>query len=175
VSRQRHCRNLVTTLAGAYSALLQAAGKRRWAAPLSLDAVAMPPRPGTQYVWQRGSLLRRGRVLEALPPVALTIDETLHDPPCQVQLLLRCRLEPCESGALLRLDARYRLNPPARLNARHWRTEIRAHCERLLRAVELGVAGNADQLESDCRGHSKGSSSITATNTAAVNGRPSRR
>jgi hypothetical protein len=170
VPSQRYQRDLPSSITVVYAALLEAAGKRRWRASAELLKALSSPLKGVEYAWRRGSLLRCGRVLESLPPVALTLQETLHDPPCRVTLRLRCRLEPIESGAALRLEARYDCNGPASLNACGWSKQIRAHCERLLSAVELAVPV---QGESGCSGHSTGSSSITVAKTAAVSGTPS--
>ena len=43
-------------------------------------------------------VFRRGKVLECLRPVSMTLQETLFDPPCCVNLRLHWRLEPLELG-----------------------------------------------------------------------------
>jgi hypothetical protein len=173
VPSQRHHRDVPSPITVVYAALLEAAGRRRWRASTELLKALSSPLTGVEYASRRGSLQRRGRVLESLPPVALTLRETLDDPPCRVTLHLRCRLEPIASGATLRLEARYALNGPASLNARGWSEQIRGHCERLLGAVERAAVVEPIQGVSGCSGQNTGSNSITVTNTAAVNGTPS--
>lgn len=169
--RQRYQRYLAAPTTAAYAALLAAAGKRRWRSTAELLGTLGSPLKGIEYAYRRGSLLRRGRVLEALPPVALSLRESLDDPPCKVAVRLRFRVEPVADGTALRVELRYELNPAATLNARGWDRELRGHCLRLLRAVELATV----QRASGSSGQNNGSNSITVTKTAAVNGTPSRK
>jgi hypothetical protein len=159
-----------------FSALIAAVAYGRWANALDA-AQAAPPSVGCSYVQQRGKVLRRGKVLECLRPVAVTLEETLLDPPCCVKLRLRWRLEPIDSGSFARLDARYSLNGAASLRARHWSRRIRAHCTRMLSAVQTHVERmSADQrIGAGVRGHSTGSSDIATTKMIKLNGKPSRR
>lgn len=155
-----------------FAASIIAAARGRW------DTTTLPerglplPSAGCAYARTRGTVLRRGKVVEVLRPVALTLQETLLDPPCCVSLRLRWRLEPLEEGSLVRLDARYTLNGAAALRARHWRGRIDLHCERLLDAMRTHVARLTEAQDSGTSGHSKGSTVITTTNSRTVNGKP---
>jgi hypothetical protein len=160
-------------LTGVFAVLVSVVGARRWS-----DGVASGqelPKVGAAYARRRGSLLRQGRVTECLPPVGLTVAETLLDPPCQVRLRLRWRLTPLEAGCLLQVDARYDLNGAAYLNKRRWREQIHALCARLLKEIEAGVASREAAQETGRSGQSQGSRSMTVTNTTAVSGNPSLR
>lgn len=136
--RQRHETRLGCALTDAFSALVGVVARGRWAgAPLDLDAGL--PAAGCQYAQQRGKVLRRGKVLACLRPVSITLQETLLDPPCCVQLRLHWRLEPTDLGACVLLDARYSLNGAATLRRRHWDERIRGHCSRMLDALNSSV------------------------------------
>lgn len=135
--QQRHELQLAYPIAPVFTALVGVAGKGRWASALAPTQV---PRAGSDYIQQSGSVLRRGKVLECLRPVSMTLQETLHDPPCRVSLRLHWRLEPTESGAHLLLDARISLNGAAALRRRHWDERIRAHCERMLGSVRAHLS-----------------------------------
>lgn len=134
--KQRHEAQFAGGIAPVFAALVEVAGKHRWGSS-PLDAA---PRPGCDYVRQRGKVLRRGRVLECLRPVSMTLQETLLDPPCCVHLKLHWRLEPLHDGALVRLDARFSLNGAASLRRRHWNERIHGHCARMLAAVRARLA-----------------------------------
>jgi hypothetical protein len=122
-----------------FAALVDVAARGRWGtAALVLDAPQ--PRAGCIYAQQRGSVFRRGKVLECLRPVSMTLQETLFDPPCSVKLRLHWRLEPLESGACVLLDARYSLNGAAVLRRKHWHTRIHGHCARMLVALRPQIA-----------------------------------
>jgi hypothetical protein len=77
------------------------------------------------YRYQTGSVRRVGRVVEVVRPVALTLKEVLHDPPCRVSLTMRWRIEPSASGCRVRLAASYRLDRAAILRRRHWDERLR--------------------------------------------------
>lgn len=174
--RQAHRARFAAPLDPVFSALLVALAKRRWAEGRPIDVAGTAPRVGTRYVNERGSVLRRGRVLECLRPVSLTLYETLFDIPCRVRLKLRWRLEPGDADCLLRLEALYDLNGAATLRHRHWRRQIGEHCGRMLAFVrrELHAAPRqGDGASAGATGQSQGSSSIVVTNTTAVSGRPS--
>jgi len=98
------------------------------------------PKVGCRYARQRKSVLRRGRVLEIIRPVSLTLYETLHDPPCRVRLQLRWRLYSMEAGSLLHLALRYELNGAASLRQGHWHARLQAHCARMLEGVAADLA-----------------------------------
>lgn len=152
--RQAHRVHLGAPLDAVFSALLISLAKRRWAEGYQVDASTAVPRVGTRYVNERGSVLRRGRVLECLRPVSLTLYETLFDAPCRVRLKLRWRLEPGETDCLLRLEARYDLNGAATLRHRHWRRQIGEHCTRMLafvaRELERAARESNDDAGATC-------------------------
>jgi hypothetical protein len=172
VDRQRHETRFGAPITEVFSALVQMLARNRWS---TNDWLAEPdglPRVGQPYIQRRGSVVRRGRVVECLRPVILTLYETLFDPPCRVRLRLRWRLEPLDEGSLALLDASYELNGPARLNRRHWNEEIRSHCGKLLKALAFRVAESANGSYEGSNGQKMGKSTITETNTTAVNGNP---
>jgi hypothetical protein len=131
VLKQRHETQVACALTAAF-------GKGRWGGT-ALALGAPLPQPGCRYEQQRGKVLRRGKVLALLRPVSITLQETLFDPPCCVQLRLHWRLEPTETGACVLLDARYSLNGAAALRRRHWYERIHSHCARMLGALESRV------------------------------------
>ncbi len=85
-------------------------------------------------------MLRRGKVLECLRPVTLTLEETLLDRPCRVKLRLKWRLEPLETSSCVLLEASYTLNGAASLRRRHWDERIHGHCTRMLGALRPQIA-----------------------------------
>jgi hypothetical protein len=138
VLKQRHETRVACALTDAFAALVDVVGRGRWGGTtLTLGAPAPPP--GCRYEQQRGKVLRRGKVLACLRPVSMTLQETLFDPPCCVQLRLHWRLEPTDAGACVLLDARYSLNGAAALRRRHWYERIHGHCARMLAALESRV------------------------------------
>lgn len=147
--RQRYELRMGCTLAHAFSALLDVVARGRWgSAAIVLGTIQ--PRVGMTYAQQRRTVFRRGRVTECLRPVALTLTETLLDPPCCVQLRLHWRLEPGDAGAIVLLEARFSLNAAATLRRRRWRNNIRGHCERMLAAIErhsTQVAANTAAMD----------------------------
>jgi len=135
VPKQRHELTLACAMTDTFAALVDVVAKGRWGGA-ALVFGTMQPRAGCEYAQQRGKVLRRGRVLECLRPVSMTLLETLLDPPCCVKLRFHWRLEPVEAGSFLLLDARYSLNGAAALRGRHWRHRIDDHCARMLDALE---------------------------------------
>lgn len=136
--RQRHETRLEAPITSVFSALIDVVARGRWgAARIVLDAPQ--PRPGCEYAQQRRTVLRRGKVLECLRPVKLTLDETLLDRPCRVQLRLKWRLEPLETSSCVLLEASYTLNGAAALRRRHWDVRIHGHCLRMLGSLEPQV------------------------------------
>jgi hypothetical protein len=133
VLKQRHETQVACALTDAFSALVDVVGKGRWGG--TALALGAPLQTGCRYEQQRGKVLRRGKVLALLRPVSMTLQETLLDPPCCVQLRLHWRLEPTEAGACVLLDARYSLNGAAALRRRHWNDRIDGHCARMLGAL----------------------------------------
>jgi hypothetical protein len=105
-----------------FAALCRTLAFRRW--PVALDE-ELPPVQGRRYGYQTGSVRRAGRIVEIVRPVALTLKEVLHDPPCRVSLTLRWRVEPLASGCTVRLGASYCLNHAAVLRRRHWDERLR--------------------------------------------------
>ena len=143
--KQRHVAHLASPMMQAFVAILDVAAKGRWAGALLTPSAL--PQVGSRYEQQRGKVLRRGKILACLRPVSLTLQETLFDPPCCVQLRLHWRLEPLETGSLVLLDARFSLNGAASLRRRHWSGRIQAHCARMLGAVQtqLDARGAASE------------------------------
>ena len=170
--RQRHKTTLAAPITEVFSALIQMLAKSRWASDRRLAGPDSLPLVGHTYVQRHGAVIRRGRVVECLRPVALTLYESLFDPPCRVRLRLRWRLEPLDTGSLVLLDARFELNGPAYLNRRHWRTEIHAHCGKLLKALAARLTDGPYRSYGADSGQKIGSNSIAVTNTTAVNGSP---
>ncbi len=171
--RQRHEATLAAPMTEVFLALVQMLARSRWASGDRLAGSGRLPRVGQTYVQRRGSVIRRGRVVECLRPVVLTLYESLFDPPCRVRLRLRWRLEPLDTGSLVLLDANYELNGPAYLNRRHWRSEIHTHCGKLQTALAARLTDRPVRVYGVDNGQKIGSSSITVTNTIAVNGSPS--
>ena len=136
--KQRHEARFACAITPVFAALVEVVGKHRWSG--SVLAPAAPPRAGSDYVRQRGKVLRRGKVLECLRPVSITLQETLFDPPCCVQLRLHWRLEPLETGACVLLDARFSLNGAASLRRKHWNERIHGHCARMHAALAARLA-----------------------------------
>ncbi len=170
--RQRHEARVSAPITDVFAALVKTLARNRWG---SADWLADPdglPKVGQLYAQQRGSVTRRGRVVECLRPVVLTLYESLLDPPCRVRLRLGWRLEPLDEDALVLLEASYELNGPAYLNRRHWDREIRSHCRKLLKALIVRMEDMREERYTDVSGQKRGSSNMTATNTTAVNGNP---
>jgi hypothetical protein len=137
-----------------FSALNRVLAKYRWGTAADLGTEPPQPKVGCRYERQSRSVLRRGRVLEVIRPVSLTLYETLHDPPCRVRLQLRWRIHPIESGSLLRLSLRYQLNGAATLRQKHWSSRLHAHCARMLGFVaadlESAARRRADAMVGRC-------------------------
>jgi len=137
--RQRHETRLDAPITNVFSALIDVVARGRWGAGrIVLDAPQ--PRPGCEYAQQRRTVLRRGKVLECLRPVKLTLEETLLDRPCRVQLRLKWRVEPLETSSCVLLEASYTLNGAASLRRRHWDERIHGHCTRMLGALRPQIA-----------------------------------
>jgi hypothetical protein len=146
VPTQRHEARFAQPLTAVFSAMIDVAARGRWGGGA-----------GCQYAQQRGKVFRRGKVLECLRPVSLTVQETLLDPPCCVKLRLHWRIEPLETGSCVLLDARFSLNGAASLRRRHWCGRIEGHCERMLghvrrlAAAEPARAARASEQSADPR------------------------
>jgi hypothetical protein len=138
VWKQRHEAQFACAITPVFAALVEVVGKHRWGS--AVVAQPMVPRPGSDYAQQRGKVLRRGKVLECLRPVSMTLQETLFDPPCCVKLRLHWRVEPLDSGAFVLLDARFSLNGAAALRRKHWNERIHGHCARMLAGVRTRLA-----------------------------------
>ena len=137
--RQRHETRLDAPITHVFAALIDVVARGRWgAAQVVLNAPQ--PRPGCEYAQQRRTVFRRGKVLECLRPVKLTLEETLLDRPCRVKLRLQWRLEPLDSGSCVLLEAKYSLNGAATLRRGHWRERIHGHCARMLGALAPQIA-----------------------------------
>jgi hypothetical protein len=172
--RQRHEVRLDRPMAETFEALVNVVAKGRWTRQLQLDPADALPRTGACYEQQRGSVLRRGRVLECIKPVSITLHETLFDPPCCVKLRLRWRLEPLDAGSFLRLDASFDLNGAATLRRRHWSSRIAGHCGRMIGALVawLDAHGKQEVHDSGVKGQNTGSSSMTEMNISVDSGKP---
>jgi len=174
--RQQHEARSERPIAEAFAALVAVVARGRWEGQAVLGPPDRPP-AGLRYAQQRGSVLRTGRVVECIRPVSITLHETLDDSPCRVELKLRWRLEPVDSGSRLRLTTSYALKGAAPLRRQHWDTRIRAHCGRMidawaasLAAVEEAPAEAAQETVSS--GQKTGNSSIAVAKQTSVSGRP---
>ncbi|HUL81810.1 MAG TPA: hypothetical protein VL131_06700 [Gammaproteobacteria bacterium] len=144
--RQRHEVRLDAPITHVFAALIDVVARGRWgAAQIVLNM--QQPRPGCEYAQQRRTVFRRGKVLECLRPVKLTIEETLVDRPCRVKLRLQWRLEPLDDGSCVLLEARYSLSGAAILRRRHWYERIHGHCTRMLGALRPQIAAARRALE----------------------------
>jgi hypothetical protein len=112
-----------------FAALIETIAFRRWA-PVTASAFGALPIAGYSYRYRAGSVLRQGRVVEVIRPVAVTLKEVLHDPPCRVALTLRWRVDSSSTGCSVHLRAEYRLNHAAVLRTRHWDRRLAAHFRR---------------------------------------------
>ena len=122
------------TVSESFAALVTTLAFRRW--PNPIDAANPAPATGSRYRFRFGSVLREGRVVEVIKPVAITLKEVLYDSPCRVALTMRWRLEPLGSGCTISLRAEYRLNHAAFIRARHWEHRLRAHLGNQFRFLE---------------------------------------
>jgi hypothetical protein len=139
VSRQQHEARYAQPMIAVFTALNRVLAKHRWGVLGRLGEGEAQPKVGCRYARQSRSVLRRGRVLEIIRPVSLTLYETLHDPPCRVRLQLRFRVHPIETGSLLHLALNYQLNGAAALRQRHWHARLHAHCLRMLGLVAVDL------------------------------------
>ena len=170
--RQRHEVRVAAPLTEVFSALARTLARNRWGSGNWLDGSDALPKVGQLYGQQRGSVYRRGRVVECLRPVVITLYESLFDSPCRVRLRLRWRIEPLDGDSLVRLEASFELNGPAYLNRRHWDQEIRSHCRKLLKALIVRLDQPCADVQTGASGQKIGSNNMTETNTTAVNGSP---
>jgi hypothetical protein len=144
--RQRHETRLDAPITHVFAALIDVVARGRWGTAQIVRGTQQP-RPGCEYAQQRRTVFRRGKVLECLRPVKLTLEETLLDRPCRVKLRLQWRLEPLENGSCVLLEAKYSLNGAAILRRRHWYERIHGHCARMLGALGPEVAAARRTLE----------------------------
>jgi len=174
--RQQHEARSERPIAEAFAALIAVVARGRWDRQAVLGPPDRPP-PGLRYAQQRGSVLRTGRVVECIRPVSITLHETLDDSPCRVELKLRWRLEPVETGSRLHLTTSYALKGAAPLRRQHWDTRIRAHCRRMIDAWAASLAAVEEppaegSQETALSGQNTGSSSIAVAKQISVSGRP---
>lgn len=148
--RQRHETRLDSPITLVFAALIDVVARGRWGAAQIVRSTQQP-RPGCEYAQQRRTVFRRGKVLECLRPVKLTLEETLLDRPCRVKLRLQWRLEPLESGSCVLLEAKYSLNGAAILRRRHWYERIHGHCTRMLGALGPQIAAARRAVEDETR------------------------
>jgi hypothetical protein len=176
VLRQRHEAELPWPITAVFVAMLEVLARGRWAGTAALglpgEAGGAPPAVGRRYSQLRGQVLRRGRVVECLRPVALTLNESLIDPPCRVRLRLRWRLEPLDGKSLVRLDARIELLGAAPLRKRHWNAQIDAYCGRMMERLRKRLEAAGEPQGAGVSGQMTGSSSMEVTNTISVKGTP---
>lgn len=172
MQRQHHETLLDRPMAEIFAALVGVVGHGRWGGEGLLGSGGGVLPSGTRYEQQRGSVLRRGRVVECIRPVSITLQETLLDPPCRVELKLRWRLEPGDAGSRLQLDAIYKLAGAASFRKEHWDRRIRAHCSRMLASLEAALAEEAQDEGSSVSGQKMGSTSIAVANVTSVSGKP---
>lgn len=125
-----------------FAALCRTLAFRRWPVAPVDDAA---PAQGRHYAYQTGSVRRTGRIVEVVRPVALTLKEVLHDPPCRVSLTMRWRIEPQASGCVVRLGASYRLSQAAILRRQHWDERLRLH----FRNQFTFLAANLSRMQND--------------------------
>jgi hypothetical protein len=153
VPRQEHEAHYLDSMHAVFAALNRVLGKHRWGVTGRIEETNPLPKVGCRYARTRKSVLRRGRVLEVIRPVSLTLYETLYDPPCRVRLQLRWRVHSARDESLLHLVLSYQLNGAATLRGRHWDERLREHCERMLRfvAVELECSRRAPRACSTSR------------------------
>lgn len=164
--KQRHEARFDLPLTQVFTAMLDVVARGRWGAAVIVVGTVQP-RAGCQYAQQRGKVFRRGRVLECLRPVSMTLQETLVDPPCCVKLRLHWRLEPLESGSCVLLDARYSLNGAATLRRRHWHERIHGHCARMVAAVGRHAA-DAERVSSPLSSSYVDNDGVCGTQTNAL-------
>jgi len=150
VPRQRHELKLDSPITHVFAALIDVVARGRWGG-VQIVPATQPPRPGCEYAQQRRTVFRRGKVLECLRPVKLTLEETLLDRPCRVKLRLQWRLEPVETGSCVLLEAKYSLNGAAILRRGHWYERIHGHCTRMLGALGPQIAAARRALEEEAR------------------------
>jgi hypothetical protein len=141
--RLQHVKRYDLDSVALFNALVRALAKRRWG-PQSMGDESPLPDHGCRYEWQTQTARRSGRVLELRKPLLITLDEMLDDPPCQVQLRLRWRIDSVVDYCQLRLDLRYRLNAAATVRRRHWKRRLRRHCQRMFDFVEAEIQKNGE-------------------------------
>jgi hypothetical protein len=138
--RQDHEARYPDSMHAVFAALNRVLGKHRWGVTGQADEPGAIPKVGCRYARNRKSVLRRGRVLEVIRPVSLTLYETLYDPPCRVRLQLRWRVHSLDTESLLHLALSYQLNGAAALRSRHWHRRLHEHCARMLHFVATDLA-----------------------------------
>jgi hypothetical protein len=138
--RQDHEARYPDSMHAVFAALNRVLGKHRWAVTGQHGEPDVLPKAGCRYARTRKSVLRRGRVLEVIRPVSLTLYETLYDPPCRVRLQLRWRVHSLCSESLLHLALSYQLNGAAAIRSRHWHVRLDEHCARMLKFVAVELA-----------------------------------
>lgn len=141
VRRQQFRATFSAALAETYTALSMTLAFRRWSPEDEL------PRTGFRYCHRTGSVLRVGRIVDVVRPCGLTLEEVLHDAPCRVRLLLRCRIEPLREACAVRLDVRYGLNHPASLRFGHWERRLSLHFGRQLKYIGVNLTRLRGQAE----------------------------
>jgi hypothetical protein len=159
--RQEHEARYPDSMHAVFMALNRVLGKHRWALTGQLDEANVLPKAGCRYARNRKSVMRRGRVLEVIRPVSLTLHETLYDPPCRVRLQLRFRVHSLAAESLLHLVLRYQLNGAASMRSRHWHDRLHEHCARMLRFISVELASSR-QAAATCSASRDSRGSVTS-------------
>lgn len=139
MARRRYERTFDESITDVFGALVRMLALRRWDPGTRLSEEIRLPRAGCRYVRQTTTALREGKVVDVIRPVAITLHETLHDPPCRVRLRLRWRIHTVAGRSLLTLDLEYRLNQAATLRQVHWRRRLDRHCTRMFHFVAANL------------------------------------
>ena len=145
LGRLHYERRFDAAVTDVFAALVRMLALRRWDPGVHTLAELTLPRPGSRYVRQTTTALREGRVIEIIRPVAVSLLETLHDPPCRVTLRQRWRIHVVSGRSLLQLNLQYRLNHAAGLRRLHWRQQLDRHCMRMLGHVAEQVRRLQDE------------------------------
>jgi hypothetical protein len=139
VAVQRHERVYVEPITDVFAALVRMLALRRWDPTANVSTELVLPSAGCRYERQTDTALRRGRVLEILRPVSVTLQETLYDAPCRVRLKHRWRIHLLEDGSLLRLDLHFEVNQAAALRGLHWHRQLTTHCRKMFSFVQRNL------------------------------------
>lgn len=171
---QYHELRLDAPIAPVFWALIAIVAVGRWDALIDVADTRLVPRSGTRYAARRRRRYCSGVVLECLRPVSLIVHETLYRTPSHVRLRLKWRVEPVESGSLLKFDIKAELNSAARLRRRNWDKKLESDARRLFAAISrrLEIERRAQKGRVLTSGQNIGRKAIVARKTTSVSGRP---